>query len=82
VAFRVQQGHRVGLHVSSSNFPRLARNLNTGEDEYGDARTRVAHNRVFVGNDHPSAVWIPTASAEALTPLHEPPRHENPSGSQ
>jgi hypothetical protein len=82
VAFRVQQGHRVGLHVSSSNFPRLARDLNTGEDEYGDARTRVAHNRVFVGHDHPSVVWIPTTAAEALTPLHDPPRHESPSGSR
>lgn len=31
---------------------------------------------------HPSVVWIPTTSAEALAPLHDPPRHESPSGSR
>ena len=31
-------GHRIVLHVSSSNFPRFSRNLNTGEPTAGATR--------------------------------------------
>ena len=32
------KGHRFALEVSSSNFPRFDRNLNTGKDERPSAR--------------------------------------------
>ncbi len=68
VAFRIRRHHRLGLQISSSNFPRLARNLNTGEDEYQSARTRIAHNRVLTGAEYPSHLVIPASSKDTLTP--------------
>ncbi|MFP4501984.1 MAG: CocE/NonD family hydrolase [Candidatus Hydrogenedentota bacterium] len=53
-------GHRIGLHISSSNAPRFAVNPNTGADfleEEGE--TRVAHNQVHFGKDYPSALILP-----------------------
>ena len=44
ICFRV--GHRIRLEVSSSNFPRFDRNLNTGEDSAHGVRMVVAHQRV------------------------------------
>lgn len=73
VSFRIRQGHRVGLQISSSNFPRLARNLNTGEDEYQGTRTRIAHNRLLTGAGYPSRLLIPTTSADATRPSDTPP---------
>lgn len=53
-------GHRIGLHVSSSNYPRFELNPNTGEDypvEGGEMR--VVHNRVHLDAAHPSALILP-----------------------
>jgi hypothetical protein len=47
VAYQFNTGHRVRIHVSSSNFPRLARNLNTGGEEYTGSAAAVAKNSVF-----------------------------------
>ena len=37
-------GHRLRIEVSSSNFPRFDRNLNTGGNNYDEAKGVVAHN--------------------------------------
>jgi hypothetical protein len=43
-------GHRVGLVVTSSNYPRFARNPNDGEDFYRDEASSVTvTNTLFVG---------------------------------
>ncbi len=39
-------GHRIRIEVSSSNFPRFDRNLNTGGNNYDEAKGVVAHNTV------------------------------------
>ncbi|HNR30541.1 MAG TPA: CocE/NonD family hydrolase [Candidatus Hydrogenedentes bacterium] len=54
------RGHRIGLHVSSSNYPRFEVNPNTGADypEPG-AAMRVARNRVHCDAAHPSALILP-----------------------
>jgi len=52
-------GHRIVLHVSSSNYPHFDLNPNTGEPEGRWTRSRVATNTVFVGKDHPSALILP-----------------------
>ena len=39
-------GHRLRLEVSSSNFPRFDRNLNTGGNNYDETAGVVAHNTV------------------------------------
>lgn len=59
MAYLVRAGHRVELQISSSNFPRLARNLNTGNSEYGDAQVKVARNKVFYGNGQASYINLP-----------------------
>ncbi|MBV8896614.1 MAG: CocE/NonD family hydrolase, partial [Acidobacteriaceae bacterium] len=39
-------GHRIRVEVSSSNFPRFDRNLNTGGNNYDETKGMVAHNVV------------------------------------
>ncbi len=52
-------GHRIRLEISSSNFPRFDRNLNTGA-AFGEGSTGVtAHQQVFHDRDRPSAVVLP-----------------------
>jgi hypothetical protein len=51
-------GHRVRLEVSSSNFPRFDRNLNTGGRNYDEASGLVAHNDIHHSRRYPSSVTI------------------------
>jgi uncharacterized protein len=61
VAHRFQQGHRIRLDISSSNFPRFLPNSNTGSDEatIGAADMKRAINRVFHDQDHMSCLILP-----------------------
>jgi len=52
-------GHRIRLYVSSSNFPRFNRNLNTGEPIAGSARLVKASQRIYHDAQHPSALVLP-----------------------
>jgi len=51
-------GHRLRIEVSSSNFPRFDRNLNTGGHNYDEATGVVAHNAVHHSKVYPSQVTI------------------------
>ncbi len=51
-------GHRLRVDISSSNFPRFDRNLNTGEDQAKATRMLKATNSIFHDRDHPSAVVL------------------------
>ncbi len=53
-----EAGHRIRLEVSSSNFPRFDRNLNTGGKNYNESKGVVAHNAIHHSKQHPSAVRI------------------------
>ncbi len=58
-------GHRIGLHISSSNFPRFEVNPNTGHDnpeQAGDAM-RPANNRIHMDAARPSALLLPVRPA-------------------
>ena len=52
-------GHRIRLEVSSSNFPRFDRNLNTGGSIVEESRMKTAQQRVHQGRHYPSAVLLP-----------------------
>ena len=52
-------GHRIRLYVSSSNFPRFNRNLNTGEPIAGPTRYVKASQRIYHDAQHPSALVLP-----------------------
>jgi predicted acyl esterase len=51
--------HRLRLEVSSSNFPRFDRNLNTGEDQSRGIRMVKATNVIYHDRGHPSALVLP-----------------------
>ncbi len=53
------QGHRIRLEVSSSNFPRFDRNLNTTGDPELDKDFQTATNTVLHDSAHPSALLLP-----------------------
>ncbi len=52
-------GHRIRLDVSSSNYPRLDVNPNTGEPMGRHTYTRKANNTVFVDAGRPSSMSLP-----------------------
>jgi hypothetical protein len=54
-----QKGHVIRLEVSSSNFPRFDRNLNTGKPASTDATFVKATNIVYHDAAHPSALVLP-----------------------
>lgn len=51
-------GHRIRIEVSSSNFPRFDRNLNTGGHNYDESKGVVAHNVVHHSAEYPSQVTL------------------------
>jgi hypothetical protein len=57
-----KKGHMLRLEVSSSNFPRFDRNLNTGEDNARGKRFVSATNTVLHDAEHPSALTLPVIS--------------------
>lgn len=51
-------GHRIRIEVSSSNFPRFDRNLNTGGKNYDETKGVIARNAVHHSKQYPSSVKI------------------------
>jgi putative CocE/NonD family hydrolase len=52
-------GHRIRIEVSSSNFPRFTRNLNTGGKNYDETEGVVAHNTIHHSAQYPSQIRLP-----------------------
>jgi uncharacterized protein len=52
-------GHRIRVYVSSSNFPRFNRNLNTGESILRGTRVMNARQTIYHDSEHPSAIVLP-----------------------
>ena len=59
IAWLLPAGHRLRLQVTSSSFPRLERNLNTGGRNYDETVGRVAVNRLHHGGSQLSYVEVP-----------------------
>ncbi|WP_293375111.1 CocE/NonD family hydrolase [Phenylobacterium sp.] len=59
-AITFEKGHRIAVHITSSNSPRFNVNPNTGEAE-GEHKLapRVATNSVYMDASHPSALVLP-----------------------
>jgi putative CocE/NonD family hydrolase len=51
-------GHRLRIEVSSSNFPRFDRNLNTGGNNYDETNGVVARNTVHHSKQYPSSLTL------------------------
>jgi putative CocE/NonD family hydrolase len=52
-------GHQIRLEISSSNFPRFDRNLNTGEEPATGTRMMVARQTIYHNAAYPSHVVLP-----------------------
>ncbi|MCB0689562.1 MAG: CocE/NonD family hydrolase, partial [Saprospiraceae bacterium] len=52
-------GHRIRIEISSSNFPRFARNMNTGGNNYDESEGIVAHNMIHHSEKYPSKIVLP-----------------------
>lgn len=64
-ALTFEKGHRIALHVTSTNSPRFEVNPNTGEAA-GEHKIppRVATNSVYMDAAHPSALVLPVVYPE------------------
>ncbi len=59
-----EAGHRIRIEVSSSNFPRFDRNLNTGGKNYDETRGVVARNAVHHSKQYPSELKLTVRMVE------------------
>jgi len=59
------KGHRIAIHVSSSNDPRFDPNPNTGKPLRADSETRIATNTVHHDWAHPSRALLPVVPVYA-----------------
>ncbi|MFT4664509.1 MAG: putative CocE/NonD family hydrolase [Polaribacter sp.] len=53
------KGHQIRIEVSSSNFPRFERNLNTGGNNYDEKKSVIAHNKIHHSTKYPSQLRLP-----------------------
>jgi putative CocE/NonD family hydrolase len=51
-------GHRIRIEISSSNFPRFDRNMNTGGDNFSETSGVIANNAVHHSKQYPSEITI------------------------
>ena len=56
-----KKGHRIRIEISSSNFPRFARNLNTGGNNYDESDGVIARNNIHHSSQYPSQIRLPIA---------------------
>jgi len=56
-----KKGHQIRIEISSSNFPRFDRNLNTGGDNYNESKGVIAKNMIHHSTEYPSQIRIPVA---------------------
>jgi hypothetical protein len=54
-----KKNHRIRIEISSSNFPRFARNLNTGGDNFNESNGIVARNTIHHSKKYPSSITLP-----------------------
>ena len=54
-----KKGHSIRIEISSSNFPRFARNLNTGGENYNESEGVIANNVIHHSKKYPSSITLP-----------------------
>ena len=52
-------GHKIRIEVSSSNFPRFERNMNTGGNNYSESKGIVVENKIHHSKQYPSVIKLP-----------------------
>jgi uncharacterized protein len=59
-----KKGHMIRVDISSSNFPRVDVNLNTGGPLGKPGPVRLAENTIYHDKDHPSSIILPVGKPE------------------
>jgi hypothetical protein len=54
-----KEGHSIRIEISSSNFPRFARNLNTGGANYNEKDGVIADNKIHHSKKQASEIRLP-----------------------
>lgn len=54
-----EKDHRIRIEVSSSNFPRFDRNMNTGGNNYDETEGKIATNNIHHGGKFQSRIILP-----------------------
>jgi len=54
-----KKGHRIRMEISSSNFPRFDRNLNTGKNFATDTTWVKAEQTIYHSSEYPSCIVLP-----------------------
>ena len=54
-----EKGHQIRIEISSSNFPRFTRNLNTGGNNFDESEGVVANNQIHHSLKYPSQIRLP-----------------------
>src|SRR5213083_2688696 len=57
-------GHKLRIEVSSSNFPRFDRNLNTGGNNYDESKGVVVENKIHHSLKYPSLIRLPVIASK------------------
>ena len=58
-SYVLMPGDRLRIDITSSNFPRLARNLNTGAEFARTTKMKVAHQTIHMSDEYPSHIVLP-----------------------
>jgi len=58
-SYIIPAGHKLRLEISSSNFPRFARNLNNGEPFGMSDKLMIAEQAIYYGEQYPSRLLLP-----------------------
>ena len=61
---RLARGHRIRVHLTSSNFPLWDRNPNTGNPQGLDDQLMTAEQAVYHDRDNPSHILLPVIAAK------------------
>ncbi|MEO0249861.1 MAG: CocE/NonD family hydrolase, partial [candidate division WOR-3 bacterium] len=61
-AYVFPAGHRIGLAVSSSNWPRFRANPNVADPPGQETDTLIAHNTIYHNASYPSALILPVVN--------------------
>ncbi len=67
-ALVLHAGMTLELHITGSDFPRLARNLNTGPDRYTTSATRTAIQTIHSGPVHGCLIELPVVELPVIEP--------------
>lgn len=65
-----EPGHRIRLEVSSSNFPRFDRNMNSARVNADEDKTIKAHQTIYHQQGYPSALILPVIPKARRTAAH------------